>query len=253
MSNCRHIWLIPAACRTCWYLILARFLDPPVESDKPRTLLIAQLEPHSSDYFSFKFIRLVIELNRVWIHYSTGHSSSFLFSSPAPINIAYTNKHKYALRDGYYFSVAPGYYKAHHFGIRLKNVFEVIDTHDRVSFSGAKFLTFRVATLVPFETKLIDRTLLSSQEVRWWSWWFISRNFLLYFCSLPEKMAQRIQRENSRDCGRWIKATVQDARVLLADEPNRAHSWVSDGIGIPQKQHRQALNQLLHLLRYCHH
>jgi Xaa-Pro aminopeptidase len=65
---------------------------------------------------------------------------------------------------GNFFTVAPGYYKHREFGIRLKNVFEVIDTGDR-SESGAKFLAFRVATLVPFETKLIDKTLLSVQEV----------------------------------------------------------------------------------------
>lgn len=82
----------------------------------------------------------------------------------APINIAYTTKHKYVFKDGYFFTVAPGYYKANEYGIRLRNVFEVIDTHDK-HFSGSKFLTFRVATLVPFETKLIERTLLSSKEV----------------------------------------------------------------------------------------
>lgn len=85
--------------------------------------------------------------------------------STAPINIAYTTKHKYAFEDGYFFVVAPGYYKTNDFGIRLSQVFEVIDTHDK-HFSGAKFLTFRVSTLVPFETKLINRALLSVQEVR---------------------------------------------------------------------------------------
>lgn len=85
-------------------------------------------------------------------------------SHPAPINIAYTTKHKYVFKDGYFFTVAPGYYNTHQFGIRLKNVFEVIDTGD-THYTGAKFLAFRVATLVPFETKLINRALLSVQEV----------------------------------------------------------------------------------------
>jgi Xaa-Pro aminopeptidase len=93
--------------------------------------------------------------------------SCFSFSFfPAPINIAYTTRHKYVFKEGNFFTVAPGFYKHGDFGIRLKNVFEVIDTGDKSDESGAKFLTFRVATLVPFETKLIDRTLLSVQEVR---------------------------------------------------------------------------------------
>lgn len=87
------------------------------------------------------------------------------FSFVAPINIAYTTKHKYVFKDGYFFVVAPGFYKTNDYGIRLSLVFEVIDTLDK-HFSGAKFLAFRVATLVPFETKLIDRALLSVQEVK---------------------------------------------------------------------------------------
>ena len=85
-------------------------------------------------------------------------------SFSAPINIAYTTKHKYVFKDGHFFTVAPGYYKNSDFGIRLKNVFEVVDTHDK-HISGGKFLTFRVATLVPFETQLIDKSLLSLHEV----------------------------------------------------------------------------------------
>lgn len=117
---------------------------------------------HSSDYYSI-WLDPLIELNLVWNECMFTDMS--LSSSTAPINIAYTTKHKYVFKDGYFFTVAPGYYKTHEYGIRLKNVFEVIDTHD-MHFSGAKFLAFRVATLVPFETKLIDRSLLSLHEVR---------------------------------------------------------------------------------------
>jgi hypothetical protein len=41
----------------------------------------------------------------------------------------------------------------------LKNVFEVVSS-DRKGF-----LEIRVASLVPFETKLVDKTMLSLQEV----------------------------------------------------------------------------------------
>jgi Xaa-Pro aminopeptidase len=84
----------------------------------------------------------------------------------APIKISYTTKQtEFVFKEGNFFSVAPGFYKQNEFGIRLRNVFEVVDTGDK-HFSGAKFLAFKVATLVPFDTKLIDRTLLSTQEVR---------------------------------------------------------------------------------------
>lgn len=51
------------------------------------------------------------------------------------------------------------------FGVRLGNVLEVIDT-EKQHPSGAKFLRFRDITLVPYEPKLIERALLSTQEVR---------------------------------------------------------------------------------------
>lgn len=50
------------------------------------------------------------------------------------------------------------------YGIRLKNVLEVYDTGDRHP-SGARFMGFRDVSLVPFDPKLIDRGLLSLQEV----------------------------------------------------------------------------------------
>lgn len=50
--------------------------------------------------------------------------------------------------------------------MKLKNVLEVYDT-GRVHPSGKKFLAFKDVTLVPFEPKLIEGALLSSQEKRW--------------------------------------------------------------------------------------
>lgn len=59
----------------------------------------------------------------------------------------------------------PAYYKKRDdFGIRLANVLEVVDTARRHP-SGAKFLALNDITLVPYEPKLIETSLLSAQEV----------------------------------------------------------------------------------------
>lgn len=50
--------------------------------------------------------------------------------------------------------------------MKLKNVMEVYDT-GKVHPSGKKFLAMKDVTMVPFEPKLIDATLLSSQEKKW--------------------------------------------------------------------------------------
>ena len=58
-----------------------------------------------------------------------------------------------------------GYYKNGEYGVRLKNVLEVKDT-GRKHPSGAEFLAFHDVTLIPYEPKLIDSTLLSAVEVK---------------------------------------------------------------------------------------
>ena len=71
---------------------------------------------------------------------------------------------EYTFKDSYFFSNEPGYYKYKEFGVRLKNVLEVIDTGKQHP-SGSKFLAFKDVTLVPYEPKLIERSILSTQEV----------------------------------------------------------------------------------------
>lgn len=80
----------------------------------------------------------------------------------APIELSYTTRYKYTFKDGYFLSIAPGLYKPNEYGIRLKNVLEVVDAG---KISGIRYLTFRVATLVPFEMKFINLMLLSPAEV----------------------------------------------------------------------------------------
>lgn len=89
------------------------------------------------------------------------HCSYF---STAPINLEYTESNQYLFKEGYFFSTGPALYKQGQFGIRLENVLEVVNTEKRLP-SGVKFLKFQDMTLVPYEPKLIERGLLSSQEV----------------------------------------------------------------------------------------
>lgn len=115
---------------------------------------------------STSFVLLVVVMSFISNLFSVNFFS-------APINIGYTTaKQEFVFKEGYFFSVSPGYYKQNDFGIRLKNVYEVVDTGDR-HYSGAKYLAFRVVTLFPFDAKLIDRTLLSQEEVNYCFIYFI--------------------------------------------------------------------------------
>lgn len=99
--------------------------------------------------------------------HATGHGiGSHLSVEEPPIAVSYGDNSTFHFKEGYYFSNEPGYYRRGSFGIRLENVLEVLDT-GRTHPSGSKFLAFNEVTLVPYEPKLIDGTLLSAQEKRW--------------------------------------------------------------------------------------
>lgn len=59
----------------------------------------------------------------------------------------------------------PGYYRENEFGVRLENVLEVIEK-PWLHVSGQAMYGFKEVTLVPYEPKLIDFSLLSFYHVR---------------------------------------------------------------------------------------
>ncbi|MDX2072852.1 MAG: aminopeptidase P family protein [Alphaproteobacteria bacterium] len=65
-----------------------------------------------------------------------------------------------ALEIGMILSNEPGYYKVGAYGIRIENLVEVVE-------KGEGFLGFETITCVPIDTKLVDFSLLSSEEKHW--------------------------------------------------------------------------------------
>ncbi|XP_063377534.1 xaa-Pro aminopeptidase 1 [Cydia fagiglandana] len=78
-----------------------------------------------------------------------------------PVVIDYRqDKNLYTLAEGYFITVEPAWYEPGKFGICLGNILEV----------GAKsneYLYFTEATLVPFERKLIETSMLTEYELIW--------------------------------------------------------------------------------------
>ncbi|KAK4322354.1 hypothetical protein Pmani_006911 [Petrolisthes manimaculis] len=64
---------------------------------------------------------------------------------------------------GEFMSDEPGYYEDGAFGIRLENTIEVVEATTPYNFSGPS-LTFQHNTLVPYEAKLIDATMLTQRQ-----------------------------------------------------------------------------------------
>lgn len=61
---------------------------------------------------------------------------------------------------GNIMTVEPGYYLADHYGIRIENQVEVVE-------SRLGFCRFRSLTLVPIDLRQVDGSLLSAQEIAW--------------------------------------------------------------------------------------
>ncbi|GBP63532.1 Xaa-Pro aminopeptidase 1 [Eumeta japonica] len=99
--------------------------------------------------------------NRDYPH-PTGHGvGSALNLREDPVVIDYrqdTNLHPF--KERYFVTCEPAWYEPKEFGVHLGNILEVI------GLEGG-FLAFREATLVPYEPKLIDRTLLTEYEIKW--------------------------------------------------------------------------------------
>lgn len=63
------------------------------------------------------------------------------------------------------FILEPGYYHAGEFGIRIEDIICVVPATIENDFSSRGALTFKTATLVPIQAKMIDMNLINSDEV----------------------------------------------------------------------------------------
>ncbi len=94
--------------------------------------------------------------------HGTGHGLGFRLNvhegpqsiSPKPIAVP--------LKKGMVISDEPGLYKEGRHGIRIENIVAV---REDVKTEFGQFLSFEVLTLCPFERDLIDKTLLTPQEI----------------------------------------------------------------------------------------
>ncbi|KAL3689341.1 hypothetical protein R1sor_015650 [Riccia sorocarpa] len=61
----------------------------------------------------------------------------------------------------------PGYYEDGNFGVRIENVMIVKDAQTKFNFGDKGYLSFEHVTWVPYQTKLIDLSLLTESEKNW--------------------------------------------------------------------------------------
>ena len=110
----------------------------------------------------------------LWAHgmdfgHGTGHGvGCYLCVHEGPQRIGY-GASGVPLKPGMVVSNEPGLYFSGQYGIRIENlceIVEVISKENSPTDSGA-FYSMADLTLVPYANELIDKTLLSAQEIKW--------------------------------------------------------------------------------------
>lgn len=102
--------------------------------------------------------------------HGTGHGvGSFLSVHEGPQRIAKPSGGQAGtgqeLFAGMILSNEPGYYKQGHFGIRIENL--VLVEERQIAGQEGTWLGFETLTFVPLDRKLIDKALLTAEEVAW--------------------------------------------------------------------------------------
>ena len=95
--------------------------------------------------------------------HGTGHGVGCRLSvHEGPQRISSSLKSDVPLKEGMVLSDEPGVYKEGKFGIRIENLLAVVPAFKT---QAGQFYTFEVLTCCPYERRLIDKTLLTEEEI----------------------------------------------------------------------------------------
>ncbi len=106
----------------------------------------------------------------LWEHgldydHGTGHGvGSYLSVHEGPQSISRAGA--VVLEPGMIISNEPGYYKTGAYGIRLENLVLVTEA-EAVSGGERLMMSFETLTLAPFDRRLVEKKLMSAEELRW--------------------------------------------------------------------------------------
>ena len=110
------------------------------------------------------FARMPLWQEAMTYVHGTGHGiGHFLGCHEGPHSIR-TNLSPVALEPGMVTSNEPGLYKTGEYGIRTENILLVVEGKKTEAFGD--FLEFETLTLFPYDTRLIDATMLTQEEVQ---------------------------------------------------------------------------------------
>jgi Xaa-Pro aminopeptidase len=126
--------------------------------------------------------------------HGTGHGvGSFLSVHEGPTRVS--RRGNAVLEAGMIFSNEPGYYKTGEYGIRIENLL-VVTPPAQIPGGERDMLAFETLTLCPIDRRLVDVSLMTADEIRW---------FDAYHASLPAALGYLLN-EGERT---WLEAATR--------------------------------------------
>ncbi|KAF5765109.1 putative xaa-Pro aminopeptidase [Helianthus annuus] len=100
--------------------------------------------------------------------HGTGHGiGSYLNVHEGPHSITFRPGLSVPLQASMTVTDEPGYYEDGKFGIRLENVLIIKEAATQFNYANKGYLEFEHITWAPYQTKLIDASLLLPEEIKW--------------------------------------------------------------------------------------
>ncbi|CAL1274817.1 unnamed protein product [Larinioides sclopetarius] len=134
--------------------------------------------------------------------HGTGHGvGAYLNVHEGPMGISYRSlPNDPGLQPGMILSIEPGFYEDGKFGIRLENLALVKEAETSHNFQNTGFITFEPLTLVPFQAKLIDPSLLTDKEIKWIN---------DYHVNCKEVIGKILEEEGKTEALQWLLKETQ--------------------------------------------
>ncbi|XP_035222894.1 xaa-Pro aminopeptidase 1-like, partial [Stegodyphus dumicola] len=129
--------------------------------------------------------------------HGTGHGvGAYLNVHEGPIGISFrAHPDDPGLQPGMILSIEPGYYEDEQFGIRLENLAVIKKIQTLHNFRNVEYLTFEPLTLVPFQAKLIEPSMLTAEELKWLN---------DYHASCREIISKALEEQGKEETRQWL-------------------------------------------------